>query len=110
MSEQTFDRIDSSALAISLHRRHRSAMQMAIEQFARNKAAVAGLVVLVLLVSGSLLAPILSTYDPIQISLSEKLQPPNGDHLLGLTTSGATNLAAFYMVVKYPCTLACSWW
>ena len=64
-------------------RYHRSALGMAAGQFARNRAALAGLVALIVLVTLALLASVLAPYDPVSISLSDKLQPPTSTHLLG---------------------------
>jgi len=61
----------------------RSALKLAAGQFFRNRAAAAGIISLLLLVIVSVLAPVLTPYDPIAISLSEKLQPPGLSHLLG---------------------------
>jgi peptide/nickel transport system permease protein len=48
-----------------------------------NRAAMAGLVMLAVLVVASLIAPLVAPYDPVTINLAEKLQPPNRVHLLG---------------------------
>ena len=61
----------------------RSPLHLAIRQFTRNRAAVAGLITLAVLVFVSLLAPLVAPYDPVAIRLAEKLQPPNRAHLLG---------------------------
>ncbi len=61
----------------------RSPLHLAIRQFTRNRAAVAGLITLAMLVFVSLLAPLVAPYDPVAIRLAEKLQPPSRAHLLG---------------------------
>lgn len=61
----------------------RTPFRIAVRQFARNRAAVAGLVVLTVLVLLSVLAPVIAPYDPVAIRLADKLRPPNWDHLLG---------------------------
>lgn len=60
-----------------------TSFRIAVRQFARNRAAVAGLVVLTVLVLLSVLAPVIAPYDPVAIRLADKLRPPNWDHLLG---------------------------
>jgi peptide/nickel transport system permease protein len=62
---------------------HRSPLDLARRQFVHNRAAMAGLVTLAVLVVASLLAPLVAPYDPVTIKLAEKLQPPNRVHLLG---------------------------
>lgn len=61
----------------------RSPLRIAVRQFARNRAAVAGLVMLTALVLLSLLAPVIAPYDPVAIRLADKLRPPSWSHLLG---------------------------
>jgi peptide/nickel transport system permease protein len=61
----------------------RTPFRIAVRQFARNRAAVAGLVMLTVLVLLSVLAPVIAPYDPVAIRLADKLRPPNWDHLLG---------------------------
>ncbi len=62
---------------------HRSPFGLAMQQFTRNRAAMAGLVTLTVLVLASLLAPLVAPYDPVVIRLADKLQPPSPSHLLG---------------------------
>jgi peptide/nickel transport system permease protein len=61
----------------------RSPLGLAKRQFTHNRAAMAGLVTLTVLVLASLLAPLLAPYDPVAIRLADKLQPPSSAHLLG---------------------------
>lgn len=70
-----------------------SGLALGIRQFARNWAAVAGLVALALLVAASVFASILAPYDPIAIKLGDKLQPPSGAHWLGTDYFGRDVLA-----------------
>lgn len=71
------------AISAEAELQQRSALRLAAQQFRRNRAAVAGLVLLITLVLASALAPALVPYDPVKISLGEKLQPPSGVHPLG---------------------------
>ncbi len=82
-TKKTLPDTSATGLAAQFNRRERSALQLALRQFARNKAAVAGAIVLAVLVVSSLAAPVISPFDPIQISLSNKLLPPNAEHLFG---------------------------
>ena len=63
--------------------RYRSSIRLAIGQFLRNSVAVVGFFCLVLICLAAILAPYISPYDPIQISLSSKFQPPGMEHWLG---------------------------
>ncbi len=64
-------------------RHYRSGVRLAVGQFRRNRIAVLGFVCLVAICAAAILAPLVSPYDPIQINLSSKLQPPGPEHLLG---------------------------
>ena len=54
----------------------------------RHKAAVVGLVILVLLILAALLAPLLTTHDPEIGDLMSSLAKPGGPHLLGADEQG----------------------
>lgn len=68
---------------MNVRRSARSPLSLAARQFARNWAAVTGLVLLAVLVAVSILAPVLAPYDPVAISLADKVRPPSLSHLLG---------------------------
>jgi peptide/nickel transport system permease protein len=63
--------------------RFASGARLASRQFLRNPAATAGFVILTLLCLASIAAPWIAPFDPIQIKLAAKLQPPSWHHLLG---------------------------
>jgi peptide/nickel transport system permease protein len=56
---------------------------LAAQQFVRNRAAVGGLVILILLIVPSALAPVLAPHDPTAINLGQKLAPPSRAYWLG---------------------------
>ena len=58
------------------------------KRFGRNRLAVAGGAIVVLLFAVSLLAPWLAPYDPNAIDLKNVLQPPSGGHLFGTDPLG----------------------
>lgn len=72
---------------------HRSPARLAWRRFLRNRLAVAGGVVLALIVLASLLAPVLSGHPPNQVDLDAIRQSPSGAHLLGTDGSGRDVLA-----------------
>src|SRR5438552_6718886 len=57
-------------------------------QLRRNRAAVAGLIVIGVLVFAAIFAPYLAPYNPYTVSLDTRLQPPGGAHLLGTDELG----------------------
>ncbi len=54
----------------------------------RNKGALAGLTILVLMVLAAIFAPLITRYDPIVIDPPQRTQPPSRDHLLGTDAFG----------------------
>jgi len=66
----------------------RSPGRMALRRFLRHKLAIAGVVVLLLVVLVTVFAPLLTAYDPTKVDLSHVRKPPNADHVLGTDGSG----------------------
>ncbi|WP_163506637.1 oligopeptide ABC transporter permease [Fodinicola acaciae] len=66
----------------------RSPARLAIRRFLRNRLAVAGAVVLLLIVLLALFAPIVTSYDPNSVDLYAFRQAPSASHLLGTDSSG----------------------
>lgn len=62
---------------------HRSQLQIAVQQFARNRLAVGSFVVLLLIVFATVLAPVLMPYDPVKLNLLEALVAPSARHPFG---------------------------
>jgi peptide/nickel transport system permease protein len=60
----------------------------AIARLRRNRAALAGLAVIALLVMAAVFAPLLAPYDPYRVELAQRLQPPSAAHLLGMDELG----------------------
>ncbi|HVL23333.1 MAG TPA: ABC transporter permease [Thermomicrobiales bacterium] len=56
--------------------------------FTRNKSAVVGLVLIVLIVLVAIFAPLLAPYDPLAQSTINRLQPPSAEHWLGTDDYG----------------------
>lgn len=59
-----------------------------IKRFFRNKLAVGGLIVIVLLYASAFAAPLLMTYAPDQISFGARTLPPSAEHWLGTDRNG----------------------
>ncbi len=66
----------------------RSPGKMALRRFLRHKLAIAGVVVLLLVIVTTVFAPLLTSFDPTRVDLSQVRQPPSGEHLLGTDGSG----------------------
>ncbi|MDR3038572.1 MAG: ABC transporter permease [Candidatus Adiutrix sp.] len=59
-----------------------------VRRFVRNRPAVAGLVLIVLLFAVSLLAGVLAPHDPNRLDPRARLQPPGVGHILGTDSLG----------------------
>ena len=54
----------------------------------RNRAALAGLAVILTLIIAAVFAPLLAPYNPYAVALEGRLEPPSGTHLLGTDELG----------------------
>jgi ABC-type dipeptide/oligopeptide/nickel transport system permease subunit len=92
--------------------RFAGSLVLAARQFPRHRAAMIGLVLLLLVCLAAILAPWVAPYDPIQIKLSAKLKPPSLEHWLGtdhfgrdifsrLLYGGRTSLTVGLLVVGF---------
>ena len=59
----------------------------------RNKAALVGMTVVVLLVVVAVLAPVLAPYDPNQTNMTQRLKGPSSAHPLGTDNFGRDMLS-----------------
>jgi peptide/nickel transport system permease protein len=66
----------------------RSPGRLALRRFLRHKLAVVGVVVLLLVIVGTVCAPLLTSWDPTKVDLSQVRRAPSGEHLLGTDGSG----------------------
>ncbi len=66
----------------------RSLYSDALRRFRRNRIALAGLIVLILLILIAIFAPLLALHDPTQQYLNHKLEPPNSFFPLGTDNLG----------------------
>jgi peptide/nickel transport system permease protein len=75
------------SLAASASRRHDSMLDLVVRRFRRHHLAVAGLVVLAVLILSAILAPAI-TMDPDALSVSERKQGPSLAHPFGTDEAG----------------------
>ena len=66
----------------------RSETRRIVQELLRNRAAVIGLIVLILIIIAALTAPLIAPYHPHEQNLVEALQSPSGDHLMGTDEFG----------------------
>ncbi|WP_203434013.1 oligopeptide ABC transporter permease [Jiangella asiatica] len=67
---------------------HRSPRQLAWRRFQRNKLAVIGAAVLILVALAALLAPWIARHSPTAVDLTQFRQPPSAEHWLGTDSAG----------------------
>jgi ABC-type dipeptide/oligopeptide/nickel transport system permease subunit len=83
---------DSVAAAAALSAEARPALRspgtMAMRRFLRHKLAIVGVVVLLLVIVVTVFAPLLTSWDPTKVDLSQVRQAPSDAHLLGTDGSG----------------------
>jgi peptide/nickel transport system permease protein len=66
----------------------RARLADALRVVLRNRMATLGLVIVLVMFSVALFAPHLTTHDPLEMNLSERLMKPSTQHLLGTDTYG----------------------
>ena len=62
---------------------HRSRWQQGLRGLMRNRGAMFGAAILLVLILVAVFAPVLAPYDPLEISLYDMLQSPNWEHPMG---------------------------
>ena len=70
-----------------------SSLRLAVRQFPRHRAAMVSLVCLALICLAAALAPWIAPYDPVQLKLSAKLQPPSFEYFFGTDHFAISSLA-----------------
>ena len=60
----------------------------ALRKFRSNKLAVGGLIVFLIILVLTYLAPVFTKYDPMSIDLVNRVQAPSSEHLLGTDKTG----------------------
>lgn len=65
-----------------------SAAQRALKRFTRNRRAIAGGVVLLVMASLAIFAPFITPHNPIALDLRNRNQPPSSEHILGTDQFG----------------------
>lgn len=59
-----------------------------LRALALSRVGLVGIVVITLVVTVAVLAPLVATYDPEAVNLADKLQPPSQTHVMGTDQSG----------------------
>ena len=70
-----------------------SEFRRVLSVFFARPLPVVGLVIIVMLVLSAIFAPLIAPYDPYQMDILNKLQPPSREHLLGTDSLGRDTLS-----------------
>lgn len=62
--------------------------QLTMRKFFSNKLMVAGSILFIVLIATALIGPPLTSFDPYEMKVTERLQPPSAEHLLGTDEFG----------------------
>src|SRR5438876_117267 len=87
--------------------RFAGAVRLATRQLMRNRLATLGLIVLVLFCIVAIVAPFISPYDPVKISLATKLRPPSFAHWLGTDHFGRDVLSRLMHGARVSLSVGC---
>lgn len=63
-------------------------LRLFCEKFFKNKLAVAGSVILLIIIFSAIFAPVIAPYTPEQQDLLKRLQPPSAEHFMGTDKFG----------------------
>ena len=66
----------------------KSQLMHVINEFVRNKAGLVSVIFLFLMIGCSILAPILTSYDPVEIDAYNTLKSPDSTHYFGTDDTG----------------------
>jgi peptide/nickel transport system permease protein len=72
----------------AVRRSGRSLWRMSLQRLLRNRGAVGGTIVLLVLVLAAFAAPWITTHDPIVLAPRERLQPPSAEYWFGTDAFG----------------------
>ncbi|MFC1960723.1 ABC transporter permease, partial [Chloroflexota bacterium] len=80
------EKTEATPVDLSVH--HISNRERFTTSFRRNRTAQVGLVIVVLLIIGAILAPVIAPYDPLQPDYTAVQAAPSSAHLLGTDELG----------------------
>ncbi|MGM8212167.1 oligopeptide ABC transporter permease [Virgibacillus sp. W0430] len=72
---------------------HKSPFQLAVKRFLKNKLAIMGVIILIIISLTAIFAPLITNHDPTKGDLLFVEQSPTSEHLLGTDASGRDNFA-----------------
>jgi len=85
-TETSQDTLDFAAYG--MRKETQSQTRMVFRQLLRNKGAIAGAIILMILIAIAILAPHIRPHDPVEIGIDRPLLPPNSTYLMGTDNFG----------------------
>lgn len=79
--------------SLPTRQKNNSPFRLAFRRFRKNKLAVIGVCVLIIIILASVLAPLLTSHDPTKSNLSLIEAAPSSEHILGNDGSGRDNFS-----------------
>ncbi|MCS1350662.1 oligopeptide ABC transporter permease [Mechercharimyces sp. CAU 1602] len=77
----------------SKDKKGKSPLQLALRRFLKNKMALAGIIILILVTLMAVFAPLLSSHDPLKTDLYNTEAKPSSENLLGTDETGRDNFS-----------------
>lgn len=73
-----------------------SPWRRAVREFTRNRMALVGLTIVLILILVAVMAPILAPYDPYEMNIKDRFAPPTVQHLFGTDNFGRDILSRVF--------------
>lgn len=91
--ENSLNDLNNNDVNIGKEQKALSPFKLALRRFLKNKLAIIGVVILLLIVLATIMAPLLTSHDPTKGDLMLIEKPPSSEHILGTDSSGRDNFA-----------------
>lgn len=85
--------IEAESYTVVKNDRHRSPLQLSVRRFFKNRLAVLGLIILIIVILVAIFAPFFAEHDPTKTNMLKIEQSPSSEHLLGTDSSGRDNFS-----------------
>jgi len=89
-------------------RKHPSPFQLASKRFLKNKLAIIGSIILLIIILMAVFAPFITDHDPTKADLLIVDRPPSSEHILGTDASGRDTFARLLYGARVSLTIGVS--
>src|SRR5690625_1548583 len=89
-------------------RKHPSSFQLACKRFLKNKLAIIGSIILLIIILMAVFAPFITDHDPTKADLLIVDRPPSSEHILGTDASGRDTFARLLYGARVSLTIGVS--